>query len=135
MSAQDHWVGEVVNHVCSFVPKQKWFSNREDANVWVSAYRVYRVPSDIVSLSKPLIANFEQVRAVFLRWNAPYQKLEQKVIEQKDGRIKFQAHPLRVYWTGDGVLLLLIAPLPDNYGGNDQQAARERVSFIRSVMV
>ena len=86
MSAQDHWVGEVVNHVCSFVPKQKWFSNPEDANVWVSAYRVYRVPSDIVSLKRPLIANFEQARAVFLRWNAPYQKLEHKVIEQKDGR-------------------------------------------------
>jgi hypothetical protein len=112
MNAQDRWVGEVVNQVCSFVPKRKWFDRPEDAKVWVSAYRAYRVSSDSVSQKRSFIADFEQVRAVFLRWDAPYQKLDQNLIEQKDGRLTFEPQPLYVYQTGYGVLLLLITPYP-----------------------
>ena len=102
---------------------------------WVSAYRAYRVPSGSVSQIRPLIADFEQVRAMFLRWNTPYQKPDQNLIEQKDGSLTFEPHPLYVYQTGYGMLLLLITPLPDDYDGNDEDAAKERVGLIRSVMV
>ena len=135
MSNQDRWVPEVLAYVCPFVPTQRWFSRREDAKVWVSAYRAYRVPSGIVTQVRPFVADFEQVRAVFVRWNAPYFKTDQNVTEQKNGELGLEMHPLHIYRTGQGVLLLLITPLPDNFDGNDEGAARDKVGLIRSFMV
>ncbi len=139
MSAQNGWIAEgireVLTYVCPFVPRQEWFSHQEDAKVWVSAYRVYRAPSESVSLRRSLTADFQRVRAVFLRWDAPYIKPDQNVIEQKNGQLTLELHPFHMYRTGEGVLLLLITPLPDGYDASDESAARERVSVVRSVMV
>ncbi|MBA3473507.1 MAG: hypothetical protein H0T57_09835 [Rubrobacter sp.] len=134
MNRQDRWIGEVVNYVCPFVPWRKWFDRSQDARVWVRAYRAYHVPAEIVSQKQQFVADFEQVRAVFLRWDAPYQIVEPNLFQQKNGQIAAQPRP-RLDRTGEGVLLLLMTPLPENYDGNDENAAREKVSFTRSVMV
>lgn len=84
---------------------------------------------------RPPVADFQGVRAVFTRWDAPYQKLDQNMVELSDGQLNFQPHPLHVYRTGDGILLLLITPLPGNPDGNDEDAAREKVAFARSIIV
>lgn len=57
------------------------------------------------------------------------------MIEQPNGQINMQLHHLPTHRTGDGVLLLLMTPLPENYDGNDEDDARDRVSFTRSIMV
>lgn len=134
MNRQDRWIGEVVNNVCPYVPWQKWFERKQDARVWVRAYRAYFVPKEVVSQKRQFVADFEQVRAVFLRWDAPYHVVEPNLFQQKDGQIAAQPRP-RLDRTGEGVLLLLMTPLPENDDGNDENAARERVGLTRSVMV
>lgn len=134
MSAQRNWIGQVISYVCPFV-RGRWPGTSSDAVAFVSAYRVYRVPLRGAFSRRPLIADFEGVRALFIQWNAPYQKLDQNVVEKEDGGITMEPHPLNVYQTGEGVLLLLMAPLPDNYSGNDEDRAKEQITFIRSVMV
>ena len=69
-------VREVLTYVTPFVPVQDWFGCPEEATVWVSAYRAYFVPSESVSTMRTLCADFGEVRAVFLRWDAPYVKLD-----------------------------------------------------------
>jgi hypothetical protein len=123
------WISEVLSYVCPFAV-DGWFESRQDAKVFVSAYRVYGVPLR----NKPVVATFGQVRAVFIRWNAPYQKIDQNVVEPTRGQIGAEVRPI-LHRTGEGVVLLLMAPLPGDYDGNDQDAARERVGFIRSFMV
>lgn len=134
MIDQDRWVRETLSYVCPFATRE-WFRRWQDARVFVSVYRVYRVPLKGAFSRRPLVAEFGQVRAVFLQWDAPYQKIDQNIVEQPNGQIVMQPHPLHTYRTGDGILLLLMTPLPENYDGNDENAARERVSFTRSLMV
>jgi hypothetical protein len=134
MTGQGPWVREVLNYVCPLATKH-WFKHPRDTKVFVSGYRVYQVPSlRGVFSRRPLVADFEQVRAVFGNWDAPYQVLGQNVIEKPDGQItgEYFGHVQR---TGGGILLLLMTPLPDNYNASDENAAKERVSFIRSLMV
>lgn len=135
MSAQNEpWMREVLSYVCPLATKG-WFKRPQDATVFVSAYRVYQVPSLKGVLSgRPLVVDFERVRAVFGNWDAPYQLQDQSVIEKPDGTIipQFLLHVQR---TGGGPLLLLMTPLPDNYTPSDEGAAKDRVSFIRSLMV
>lgn len=134
MSEQDRWVRETLNYICPFA-KREWVDHRQDLKVFVSAYRVYRVPLKGAFSLRPLVAEFGRVRAVFVQWDAPYQELYQNVIEQPNGQINMQLHHLPTHRTGDGVLLLLMTPLPENYDGNDEDDARDRVSFTRSIMV
>ena len=128
-------VREVITYIRPFVPVQEWFDRPEDAYIWVSAYRAYRVPPESVSLMRQLRADFGQVRAVFLQWNAPYLKPDQNVIELKNGQVTMEPHPLHEYRTGKGVLLLLITPLPVGEDLRTKDAARERVRFVRSLIV
>lgn len=75
-------IREILTYVRPFVPEE-WFERREDAKVWVSAYRVYGVPSVRSFATRPLVADLEQVRVVFLYWNAPYPRLYHNLIERK----------------------------------------------------
>lgn len=135
MDAHTLRVRQVIGHVKSFVPVQDWFDRPEDASVWVSAYRAYRVPSQSVSRKRALFKDFEQVRAVFLHWDAPYLKPDQNVIEGKNSLPQFAPQPLYEYRTGPGVLLLFITPLPVGADMEASGAARERVQYVRSLMV
>lgn len=134
MSEQNRWVRETLSYVCPFATRQ-WFNRRQDARVFVSVFRVYRVPLKGAFSRRPLVADFGQVRAMFVQWDAPYQKVDQNVVEQPNGQMNLQPHPVHLYRTGEGVLLLLITPLPENYDYNHETAARERVIFTRSLMV
>jgi Apea-like HEPN len=133
-SQRQPWMREVLIHVCPLAVKE-WYKRAQDAQVFVSAYRVFRVPFLTSGYSrKPLVADFGEVRAVFGVWDAPYQVIDQNVIEGSDGKLggQFFGHLQR---TGGGVLLLLLTPLPDNYNPRDEGVAKERVRFIRSLMV
>jgi hypothetical protein len=125
---------EVLKYVCPLATK-RWFKHVQDTQVFVTAYRAFRVPSLTSGLlSRPLVADFGDVRAVFGLWDAPYQHLYQNLIEKPDGQLDAEFHT-RVQRTGYGLLLLLMTPLPRDYVPNDENAARERVSFTRSLMV
>jgi hypothetical protein len=125
---------EVLRCVCPHATKH-WFKRAQDTNVFVSAYRVYQVPSlRGVFSRRTVVADFEHVRAVFGEWDAPYLIQDQNVIEKPDGNIAPQ-FLMRVQRTGGGPLLLLMTPLPDNFKPSDENAAKDRVSFIRSLMV
>ena len=128
-------IREVLAYVRPFVPVQAWFDDPDEAKVWVSAYRAYFVPSESVSTMRTLRADFGQVRAVFLRWDAPFVKLDQNVIERGNRKVTMQPHPLYQYRTGPGVLLLLITPLPAGQDGSASDRAMERVRFVRSLIV
>lgn len=108
MSSQRHqpWMREVLTHVCPLATKG-WFKRLQEAQVFVSAYRVYRVPFLTGDYSpKPLVADFGEVRAVFGVWDAPYQVLDQNMTESSDGQLGGQLHS-RVQRTGGGALLFL----------------------------
>lgn len=135
MSEQNRaWVREVLEYVCPHATKH-WFKRSLDARVFASVYRAYRVPFLTGGYSaKPLVTDFGDVRAVFGRWDAPYQHIYQNLIEKADGQIGGQFHA-NVQRTGAGLLLLLMTPLPEGYDSNDADAAKEKVSFTRSFMV
>lgn len=103
----------------------------------MSAYRAYLVPHKSFDRREQIIADFAQVRAVYLRWNAPYFRTSHSLAESKEKTIHFDPHPFYVYSTGEGVLLLLLTPLPDDYGDEnpDESAARDRISSARSTIV
>lgn len=126
---------EVITYVQPFVPVREWFDSLEESRVFVSAYRAYFVPSESVSVKRTLQADFGRVRAVYLRWDAPYVKPDQNVIELANRRVTMQPHPLHEYRTGPGVLLLLITPLPKSENSMERDSAMERVRFVRSLMV
>lgn len=134
MSVKDILVRHVWTYVSRIVPVG-WFSRPEGAKVWVSAYRVYRVPVDGTFARRPLIADFQQVRAVFTHWDAPYFNFNYRLIDQGDENYALDIDELDWSSTGNGVLLLLITPLSETEFGDAEMAARERVSFVRSVMV
>ena len=134
MDPQTAWIRNVLTYVCPFVRKE-WFDAGDDAVVFVSVYRVYRVPLKGAFSLRPLTADFGGARAVYIQWDASYQKVDQNIVEGEDGALQMELHPVHVYRTGEGVLLLLMAPLPSNYDGNDEDAAKEQVSFVRSIMV
>lgn len=123
------WAG-----VSRFVPIS-WFSHPEDAMVWVSAYRVYRVPLDGTFERHPLVADFELVRAVFVHWDAPYFNLNYRLLDQGDENYALDIDELDWSSTGNGVLLLLITPLSEAEHSDAEVAARERVGLVRSVIV
>lgn len=135
MSEQNRaWLSEVLQYVCPHATKH-WFRRSRDVRVFASVYRAYRVPFLTGNYSsKPLVTDFGDVRAVFGRWDAPYQHLYQNLIEQPDGQLGAQFRT-SVQRTGNGLLLLLMTPLPEGYDRSDEDAAKEKVSFIRSFMV
>lgn len=134
MGDRDNWLKLTLNHVCPYAPR-RWFERQQEINVFVSAYRVHRVPLKGKFSKRPLVADFERVRTVFVQWDASYQNTYHNLVEQPSGQLDMQLHALPLHRTGNGVLLLLMTPLPDNFDGNGEDAARNRVSFIRSVMV
>ncbi len=52
-------------------PVHQWFDGPEDAVVWLSVFRVFRIPYDTRDVNGRL-AEFGQVRAVFTNVNLPY---------------------------------------------------------------
>lgn len=134
MNERDRWVRETLTYICPFATRE-WFDHRQDVTVFVSAYRVYRVPLKGAFSLRPLVADLESVRAVFLQWDAPYKEINPYVVEHPGGQLDMQFRPLHTYRTGDGVLLLLMTPLPEDYGSKEEDVAREKIGFTRSAMV
>jgi hypothetical protein len=135
VAIKDILAREVWGGVSRFVPVQRWFSRTEDAKVWVSGYRVYRVPVDDTFFRKPLVVDFERVRGVFVQWDAPYIRLEPKLLDRGNGQFALDIGDLDWSSTGNGVLLLLVTPLLGSGPDGGEVAARERVGFIRSATV
>lgn len=93
------------------------------------------MPLDGTFWRRPLVADFEGVRAVYLHWNASYLNLAQNIVEHKDGELKLESLSHTWAATGDGVLLLLLAPLYESHSPKAEAIARGKVGLVRSMIV
>ena len=116
-------------------PLSQWFDRPEDATVWLSVFRVFRVPYDTLELSGQL-AEFGQIRAVFVNANLPYPIMDFGLDPMPDGSVRPKGKLVGWNATERGVLLLLMTPLKsDRHNVDPETAARFRIDSARAVLV
>jgi len=97
----------------------EWFEKPGKSSLWVSGYRMLRVPSEQLGLSRVL--DLEHVRLVFLRGSICYTDASAAKIElRSDQEWSFDASKVQNVTSPEGTYLLIIAPFAiDGREGNE----------------
>ncbi len=136
LSANDFLARAMANTLRPFLPSPtKWFDNAEEARVHVSVFRVYRVP---YSLDKTYVrlAEFGQVRAVFVNADFPYPEFSFEMAPTPEGSTQPDGRLVGWLTTDPGNLLLLMTPVTsDRQNVNPEAAAILRIDTARAFIV
>ncbi len=135
MSVDDYLRQSLVTTLLPFLPPHtQWFARPEGAVIWVSVFRVFRVPYD-TRVVEGKIAEFGQVRAVFTNVNMPYFNLATGFNPTPEGGVEPKAKLVGWEATDRGVLLLLMTPLKADGDLDPEVSARYRIDSARAVIV
>lgn len=136
MSTDDYLRASMANTLRPFLPPlTQWFDRTEEARVWMSVFRVYRVPYNTQEITATL-AEFGQVRAVFANVNLPYPEMAFGLKPTPEGEVEPGGGLVGWQATNRGVLLMLMTPLmSDRQSVDPETAASLRIDSARAVIV
>lgn len=135
MSIDDYLRQSLATTLLPFLPPHtQWFEHPEGAVIWVSVFRVFRVPYD-TQVVRGKIAEFGQVRAVFTNVNLPYFNMAFGFNPTPEGGVEPKGNFVGWEASDRGVLLLLMTPLKSDGDLDPEIAARYRIDSARATIV
>lgn len=116
--------------------KESWFNDKDNSSLWVSAYRVFRIPKETFT-SGPIVIELSKLVAILLYGKMNYLHTQDLTWELTDNEIlQLKTIAPSFQETNEGTYLLLIAPFDINgEKGSEQRTSQlitEAVALLTS---
>ncbi len=125
----------LVDTMSGLLPPNRWFDDPEVHSIWVSVFRVFRVPYDTQVVQ---VGRFDagQISAALTNLNLPYPDLEFGFNPVPDGSVEPRGGLLGWNTTNRGNLLVLMTPMKSYVPDLDPEVeVRYRIDAARAVIV
>ena len=111
-----------------------WFTRRESSSIWLSGYRVLRVPAENLA-SGPKIIDLTDGRAFLLHGTLKYIDHSQATIQiLTDQQWAFDASTIKEQEAPEGVYLVLVAPFDVDGKRGDEARTRRNISVVTGLL-
>ena len=105
-----------------------WFTHTDVSSIWVTGYRVLRVPKENFAIG-PKVVDFNEVRAIVLYGALKYVDASQaKIGVITDNQWHIDVLKIQVRETSEGVYLLFLAPFAVDGQLGNEPVTREKIS-------